>query len=60
MVICTSKELTPDQIRQVKNTQNLSGRIMFNLEDNYEKGDAYAGIDEGFIILYKNNEFIKL
>lgn len=60
MIICTSKELTPDQIRQVKNAHNLSGKIMFNLEENYEKGDAYAGIDDEFIILYKSNEFIKL
>lgn len=60
MVICTSEELTPDQIRKVKNDFSLKGRIKFNLEGTEGKGEAYAGIDDGFIILYKNNEFIKL
>lgn len=31
---------------------------MFNLERAEEK--AYAWIDNGFIIIYKNNEFTKL
>jgi uncharacterized protein YbjQ (UPF0145 family) len=59
-VVYTSKELTPEQIRKAKNEFKLNGRIRFNLEGNEEKGNAYAGIDDGFIILYKNNEFIKL
>lgn len=60
MTICTSKELTPDQIRKAKDLFSLSGKIMFNLEGEEGKGKAYAGIDDGFIIIYKNNEFIKL
>lgn len=60
MIICTSKELTPDQIRKAKDLFSLKGKIMFNLEGTEGKGEAYAGIDEGFIINYKNNEFIKL
>ncbi len=60
MTICTSKELTPEQIRKAKNLFSLKGKVMFNLEGNEEKKEAYAGIDEGFIIIYKNNEFIKL
>lgn len=60
MTICTSKELNPDQIKKAKDTFSLKGKIMFNLEGAEGKGEAYAGIDEGFIIVYKNNEFIKL
>lgn len=59
MTICTSKELTPDQIRKAKDTFSLKGKIMFNLEGAGGKGEAYAGIDDGFIIIYKSNEFIK-
>lgn len=60
MTICTSKELIPDQIRKAKDLFSLKGKIMFNLEGVEGKGKAYAGIDDGFIIIYKNNEFIKL
>lgn len=60
MTICTSKELTPDQIKKAKDTFSLKGKIMFNLEGAEGKGESYAGIDDGFIIIYKNNEFIKL
>lgn len=60
VTICTSKELTPDQIKKVKDTFSLKGKIMFNLEGAEGKGEAYAGIDDGFIIIYKSNEFIKL
>lgn len=60
MMICTSKELTSEQIRKAKTLFSLKGKIMFNLEGVEGKGEAYAGIDDGFIIIYKNNEFIKL
>lgn len=60
MIIYTSKELSPEQIRKAKNEFKLNGKIMFNLEGNEEKGKAYAGIDDEFIILYESNEFIKL
>lgn len=60
MIICTSKELTPEQIRRVKDLFSLKGKIMFNLEGFEGKGESYAGIDDGFIINYKNNEFIKM
>ena len=60
ITIGTSQKLTPKQIRKVKNEFKLNGKIMFNLEGNEEKGKAYAGIDDGFIILYESNEFIKL
>ena len=60
MTICTSKELTPDQIKKAKDAFSLKGKIMFNLEGAEGKGEAYAGIDDGFIIIYKSNEFIKL
>ncbi|MCS3200209.1 hypothetical protein [Candidatus Bacteroides intestinigallinarum] len=60
MTICISKELTPDQIKKAKDAFSLKGKIMFNLEGAEGKGEAYAGIDDGFIIIYKSNEFIKL
>lgn len=60
MTICTSKELTPDQIRKAVDIFSLKGKIMFNMEGSEGKGESYAGIDDGFIIIYKNNEFIKL
>jgi len=60
MTICTSKELTPDQIRKAVDIFSLKGEIMFNVEGTEGKGEAYAGIDDGFIIIYKNNEFIKM
>ena len=58
--ISTTKELTPDQIRKAKELFSLKSKVMFNLAGSEEKGEAYAGIDEGFIILYKTNEFLKL
>lgn len=59
-IVYTSRELTPEQIRKAKTEFKLNGKIMFNLEGNEEKEKAYAGIDDGFIILYKENVFIEL
>lgn len=60
MIISTSSELTPEQIRKAKNLFSLKGRVRFNLKGAEGKGESYAGIDDGFIIIYKSNEFIKL
>lgn len=59
-VISTSKELTPNQIKKAVERFLLKGKIMFNIEGREDKGQAYAGVDEGYIIIYETNEFIKL
>ena len=59
-VISTSKELTPNQIKKAVERFLLKGKIMFNIEGHEDKGQAYAGVDEGYIIIYETNEFIKL
>lgn len=60
MTICTTEKLIPEQIRKAKEIFSLNGRIKFHLEGFEGKGEAYAGIDDGFIIIYETNEFIKL
>lgn len=58
--ISTPAELTIEQIKKVQEKFQLKGKIMFNIEGNNAINEAYAGIDAGYIILYKTNEFIKL
>lgn len=58
--ISTPTELTIEQIKKVQERFQLQGKIMFNIEGNNAISEAYAGIDAGYIILYKTNEFIKL
>lgn len=58
--ISTSTELAIEQIKKVQEKFQLKGKIMFNTEGNNAINEAYAGIDDGYLILYKTNEFIKL
>lgn len=60
MTICTTEKLIPEQIKKAKEAFSLKGKIKFHLEGSEGKGEAYAGIDDGFIIIYESNEFIKL
>lgn len=60
ILVGTSKELSIEQIRKAKSTFNLKGMIMFCTENKIGKENAYAGIDGGYIITYKDNQFTEL
>lgn len=60
VIIGTSRELNPDQIKKAKEFFSLKGKVMFNLEGFKKKEEAYAGINDGYIIFYKENIFIKI
>lgn len=59
-IIGTSRELNLDQIKKAKEFFSLKGKIMFNLEGFEKKVESYAGINDGYIIFYKENVFIKI
>lgn len=60
--IYTEKELNADQLKKVHKTLSLDAKLLlqFNLPNNPEKNKAYAGISEGYIIIYATNEFIPI
>lgn len=59
--IMTDKELSVEQLKRVKQVLSIEANLLqFNLKGKPEKGKAYAGISDGFIIIYATNEFIPL
>lgn len=61
MRIMTDKELSVEQLKRVKQVLSIEADLLqFNLKGKPEKGKAYAGISDGFIIIYATNEFIPL
>lgn len=61
MRISTDKELNTEQLRRAAKDFSLNtGVNQFNLSNKTERSQAYAGISDGYIIIYKTNEFIPL
>lgn len=59
--ITTEKELSVEQLKRIRQVLSIEANLMqFNLQGKPEKNKAYAGISDGFIIIYATNEFIPL
>lgn len=57
--VCTSQELTVEQMRKSIKLFSIKDGVMFLTEDEKGKTHPYAGIDKDYIILYGSKEFIK-
>lgn len=58
--IATSEELSANQIKRLISKLSLKQeKIQFNKVGKENKNQAYAGISDGYIIMYQTKEFIK-
>jgi len=61
MRISTTKELSTEQLKRVIKEFSLNAEVIqFNLPDKKKRSQSYAGISDGYIIIYATNKFIPL
>lgn len=60
--ISTEKQLNIEQLKRVPKdfSIDIKQTLQFNVLEKPEKSNAYAGISDGYVIIYGTNEFIPL